>query len=181
MHPFHFVVDLVTDEDLCSAASSLTVTAATANSSPSASSATATTTTADSPQRTKPKPNQDKRAEEELLKANAVLTELSDGPRESIGGIVRTFGDKLVSFRYRIHGLLLISGSRSLLGIWRKSLDAFVVRIVAQDSDFVYCICPWLRDSILYITCCSYLIWMCLDSHIFLPKHQSCNCHQNHW
>ena len=117
MHLFHFVVDLVTDKDLCSAASSLTVTTATANSSPLASSATATTTTANLPQRTKPKPNQDKRAEEELLKANAVLTELSNGLRESIGGIVCTFGDKLVSFRYWIHGLLLMSGSRSLLGI----------------------------------------------------------------
>ena len=86
-----------------SAASSLTVTPASVDSSPSASSATATATatTADSsPQRPKPISNQDPRAEEEWLKANAVLTELSDGLRESIGRITRTFGDKLMAFRF---------------------------------------------------------------------------------
>ena len=79
-----------------SAASSLTVTAAAVDSSPSASSATAD----GSPQRPKPISNQDPRAEEEWLKANAVLTELSDGLRESIGRITRTFGDKLMAFRF---------------------------------------------------------------------------------
>ena len=83
-----------------SAASSLTVTATTADSSPSASSATATTAAAGSPQRPKPITNQEQRAEEERLKGNAVLTELSDGLRECIGRIVRTFGDKLMAFRY---------------------------------------------------------------------------------
>ena len=84
-----------------SAASSLTVTAASVDSSPSASSATATTTTAnDPPQRPKPISNQDPRAEEERLKANAVLTELSDGLRVSIGRITRTSGDKLMAFRF---------------------------------------------------------------------------------
>ena len=79
-----------------SATSSLTVTAASVDSSPSASSATAD----GSPQRPKPISNQDPRAEEERLKANAVLTELSDGLRESIGRITRTFGDKLMAFRF---------------------------------------------------------------------------------
>jgi hypothetical protein len=84
-----------------SAASSLTLTATSVDSSPSAPSATATTaTTADSPQRPKPISNQDQRVEEEWLKANAVLTELSDGLRESIGRIMRTFGDKLMAFRF---------------------------------------------------------------------------------
>ena len=79
-----------------SAASSLTVTPASVDSSPSASSATAD----GSPQRPKPISSQDPRAEEEWLKANAVLTELSDGLRESIGRITRTFGDKLMAFRF---------------------------------------------------------------------------------
>ena len=78
------------------ATSSLTVTPASVDSSPSASSATAD----GSPQRPKPISNQDPRAEEEWLKANAVLTELSDGLRESIGRITRTFGDKLMAFRF---------------------------------------------------------------------------------
>ena len=80
-----------------SAASSLTVTAASVDSSPASST---TTTTADSPQRPKQISNQDPRAEEERLKANAVLTELSDGLREFIGRITRTFGDKLMVFRF---------------------------------------------------------------------------------
>ena len=83
-----------------SAASSLTVMAASVDSSPSASSATATATTADPPQRPKPISNQDPRAEEEWLKANAVLTELSDRLRESIGRITHMFGDKLMAFRF---------------------------------------------------------------------------------
>jgi hypothetical protein len=81
-----------------SAASSLTVTATSVDSSPSASSATATT--ADLPQRPKPISNQEQSVEEERLKANAVLTELSDGLRESIGRIMHTFGDKLMVFRF---------------------------------------------------------------------------------
>ena len=55
---------------------------------------------ADSTATTAERPNQDQQAEEERSKANAVLTELSDGLKESIGRIVRTFGDKLMAFRF---------------------------------------------------------------------------------
>ncbi|KAF8635261.1 hypothetical protein AX15_000484 [Amanita polypyramis BW_CC] len=39
-------------------------------------------------------------ADEERAHANAILTEMSDGLKESIGRIVRTFGDKLGAFRF---------------------------------------------------------------------------------
>lgn len=63
---------------------------------PSASSATATATT----KRAKAKSNQNQQVKEECLKANTVLTELSDGLKESIGSIVRTSADKLMAFRF---------------------------------------------------------------------------------
>ena len=70
-----------------------------ANVSPSNS--TTTATTADSP----PRPANDSKSkqeqqEEERAKANAILTELSDGLKESIGRIVRTFGNKLMAFKF---------------------------------------------------------------------------------
>ena len=80
-----------------SADSSLTVTAASVDSSPASS---ATTTTADPPQRQKPISNQDPRVEEEWVKANVILTDLSNGLRESIGRITCTFGDKSMVFRF---------------------------------------------------------------------------------
>ncbi len=79
--------------------------AATANVSPSNS--TTTATTADSPARpanananANPKSKEDLQAEEERAKANAILSELSEGLRESIGRIVRTFGNKLMAFKF---------------------------------------------------------------------------------
>ena len=37
---------------------------------------------------------------EERVLANAILSEMSDGLKESVGRIVRTFGDKLGAFRF---------------------------------------------------------------------------------
>ncbi|KAF8344846.1 hypothetical protein F5887DRAFT_1200816 [Amanita rubescens] len=79
-------------------------TAATANVSPFNSTTTATTaTTTDSPSRpanANSKSKEDQQAEEERAKANAILTELSDGLKESIGRIVRMFGNKLMAFKF---------------------------------------------------------------------------------
>ena len=71
-----------------------------ANVSPSNS--TTTATTADSPPRpaNDSKSKQNEQEAEERAKANAILTELSDGLKESIGRIVRTFGNKLMAFKF---------------------------------------------------------------------------------
>ncbi|KAF8344848.1 nucleoporin protein Ndc1-Nup [Amanita rubescens] len=100
-------VDKWRAEILAASSSPASGTAAAANVSPSNS--TTTTTTTDSPSRpanadadanANSKSKEDQQAEEERAKANAILTELSDGLRESIGRIVRTFGNKLMAFKF---------------------------------------------------------------------------------
>jgi hypothetical protein len=72
-----------------------------ANVSPSNSTTTTTTTGSPSrPANANSKSKEDQQAEEERAKANAILTELSDGLKESIGRIVRTFGNKLMAFKF---------------------------------------------------------------------------------
>ena len=68
---------------------------------------------------------------EEWLKANAVLTELSDGLRESIGWISRIFGDKLMAFGFP-PGVQAFMDYCWCLGRDMGGLD-ISVRIVPQD------------------------------------------------
>ena len=66
----------------------------------------------------KAKIRQRSKVEEEWLKANVVLINLSEGPRKSIGQIVCTFGDKLMVFRYPPAVVSSVQCSWIIVDVW---------------------------------------------------------------
>ena len=83
---------------------------------------------------------------EEWLKANAVLTELSDGLRESIGCM---FGDKLMTFGFPP---AVASGVQAFMDYcWCLGRDmgawTYLLELCLRTFGLMYCIHLWLKDK----------------------------------